>query len=142
MILLNSLNNFAAHEGFFSEMQFGFQDGVDCTKASFTVLETINHMLERSSKVFSCFLDVRKAIDGILYKLFSELVIGDRMWEVMKELIIAMLYSYTSYTLPIALHPSFLKTFMSICYKWKYEFNYFKSGIVMLVNLSHSTLSP
>ena len=33
-----------------------------------------------------------------------------------------------------ALHPSFLKTFMSICYrygiKWRYEFNHSKSGIV------------
>ena len=34
----------------------------------------------------------------------------------------------------LALHPSFLKTFMSICYKygikWRYEFNHSKSGIV------------
>ena len=46
---------------------------------------------ERGSKVFSCFLDVRKAfgtvwIDGILYKLFSELGIGSRMWKNMKDL--------------------------------------------------------
>ena len=65
MILLNRLDNFAAHEGFFSEMQFGLQEGVGCTEASFTILETINHMLERGSKVFSCFLDVRKAFDTI-----------------------------------------------------------------------------
>ena len=83
MILLNRLDNFAAHKSFFSEMQLGFQEGVGCTGASFTVLETINHMLERGSKVFSCFLDVRKAfdtvwIDRILYKLFSELGIGGR----------------------------------------------------------------
>ena len=76
MILLNRLDNFAAHKGFFSEMQFCFQEGVGCTEASFTILETINHMLERGSKVFGCFLDVRGAvdtvwIDGILYKLFS-----------------------------------------------------------------------
>ena len=81
MILLNRLDNFAAHKGFFSEMQFGFQEGVGCTEASFTILETINHMLEHGRKVFSCFLDVRKAfdavcVDGILYKLFSELGIG------------------------------------------------------------------
>ena len=56
MILLNRLDNFAAHKGFFSEMQFGFQEGVGCTETSFTILETINHMLERGSKVFSCFL--------------------------------------------------------------------------------------
>ena len=48
-------------------------------------------MLERGGKVFSCFLDVRKAfdtvwIDGILYKLFSELGIGGRMWKVIKDL--------------------------------------------------------
>ena len=34
----------------------------------------------------------------------------------------------------LALHPSFLKTFMSICYKygikWRYEFNHSKSGII------------
>ena len=48
--------------GFCSEMQFGFQEGVGCTVASFTIIETINHMLERGSKVFSCFLDVRKAL--------------------------------------------------------------------------------
>ena len=39
-------------------------------------------------------------------------------------------------TLP-ALHPSFLGTFMSICYKfgikWRYEFNDSKSGIVTFV---------
>ena len=46
MILLNRLDNFAAHKGFFSEMQFAFQEGVGCTKASFTIPETINHMLE------------------------------------------------------------------------------------------------
>ena len=91
MILLNRLDNFAAHKGFFSEMQFGFQEGVGSTEASFTILETINHMLELGSKVFSCFLDVRRAfdtvwIDGILYKLFSELGIGGRMWKVIKDL--------------------------------------------------------
>ena len=64
-------------------MQFGFQEGVGCTEASFTILQTINHMLEHGSKVFSCFLDVRKAFDtvwinGILYKLFFELGIGGR----------------------------------------------------------------
>ena len=92
MILLNRLDKFATHKGFFSEMQFGFQEGVGCTEASLTsILETINHMLERGSKVFSCSLDVRKAfdtvwIDGILYKLFSELRIGGRMWKVIKDL--------------------------------------------------------
>ena len=64
-------------------MQFGFKEGVGCTEASFTILESINHMLERGSKVFGCFLDVRKAfdtvwIDGLLFKLFSEFGIEGR----------------------------------------------------------------
>ena len=46
-------------------MQFGFKEGVGCTEASFTILETMNHMLERGSKVFDCFLDVRKAFDTV-----------------------------------------------------------------------------
>ena len=79
-ILLNRLKKYAAQMGltFFSEMHFGFQKGVGCTEVSFTIIETINHMLERGSKVFSCFLDVRKTfdtvwIDRLLYKLFLEL---------------------------------------------------------------------
>ena len=56
MILLNRLDNFVAHKGFFSEMQFGFQEGVGCTEASFTILETINHMLERGAKFSAVFL--------------------------------------------------------------------------------------
>ena len=43
------------------------------------------------SKVLSCFLDVRKAfdtawIDGLLFKLFSELGINGRVWLVIKDL--------------------------------------------------------
>ena len=60
-------------------------------EASFTILEYINHMLERGNKVFSCFLDVRKAIDtvwidGLLFKLFSEFGIRIRMWLVIRGL--------------------------------------------------------
>ena len=51
----------------------------------------INYMLEQGSKVFSCFLDVRKTfdmvwIDGLLFKLFTELGIKGRMWLVIKDL--------------------------------------------------------
>ena len=91
MILLNKLEKFAIDNEYFSELQFGFREGVGCIEASFTVLETINHMLEQGSKVFSCFLDVRKAfdtvwIDGLLFMLFSEVGIKGRMWLAIKDL--------------------------------------------------------
>ena len=91
MILVNRLEKFASQKGYFSQMQFGFQEGVGCVEASFTILETINHMLERGSKIFGCFLDVRKAfdtvrIDGLLFKLFTEFGIEGRMWLAIKDL--------------------------------------------------------
>ena len=94
MILLNLLEKFAEQQGLFSNMQFGFKEGFGCTEASsVTILESINHMLERGSKVFGCFLNVRKTfdtvcIDSLLFKLFSEFGIKGCMW-----LVIANLYS-------------------------------------------------
>ena len=90
IILLNRLENYASHNQYFSEMQFGFQEGVWYIEASFIIQETINHMLERS-KIFGCFLDVGKVfdtvwIDGLLYKLFTELGIKGRMWMAIKDL--------------------------------------------------------
>ena len=91
MVLLDRLENFAGENAYFSNLQFGFQEGVGCLEVSVTILESINHMLERGSKVFACFLDVRKAfdtvwIDGLLYKIFSELGIKGRMWLAIKDL--------------------------------------------------------
>ena len=76
-------------------MQFGFKEGVGCTEASFTILEAINHMIERGSNVFTCFLDVRKAfdtvwIDGLLFKLFFEFGIRGRMWLALRSLYTGM----------------------------------------------------
>ena len=84
MIILNRLEKFASQEGYFSEMQFGFQEGSGCIEPSFTILKPINHMLERGGKMFSCFLEVRKAfdtvwIDGLMYKLFSDLGVNGKL---------------------------------------------------------------
>ena len=89
MIILNRLEKFASQAKYFSAMQFGFQERSGCIAASFTILETINHMLERGSKMFSCFLDVRKAfdtvwIDGLMYKLFSDLGVNNKLWLAIK----------------------------------------------------------
>ena len=65
MILINRLEKFVVDKGYSSQFQFGFSERVGCNEASFTILETINHMLERESKVFGCFLDVRKAFDTV-----------------------------------------------------------------------------
>ena len=78
------LKNYVKQNRLFSNLQFGFQEAVGCTEASFIILELINYMLERGSKVFDCYLDVRKAfdtvlIDGLLYKLFTEFDIRGRM---------------------------------------------------------------
>ena len=151
-------------------------------------------MLERGSKIFSCFLDVRKAfdtvwIDGLLYKLFSELGIRSRMWFALRDLytnvkaqvfftrgrglgkltyhrvqgrtLAPFMYkvyvngllnvlSHHCYAIFInglripspsfaddisllALHPSFLKTFMNICnrysIKWRYDFNHHNTDV-------------
>ena len=55
MVLLNRLEKYAERRGFFLKMQFGFQEGVGCIEASFIILETINHMLERGSKSSAAF---------------------------------------------------------------------------------------
>ena len=91
MVLLNRLENYAKQNRLFSNMQFGFQEGVGCTETSFTILESMNRMLERGSKVFGCFLDVRKAFDTVwidrqLCKLFTEFDIRGRMWLAIKDL--------------------------------------------------------
>ena len=40
MIIINRLEKFVSQAGYFSEMQFGFQEISGCIKASFTILET------------------------------------------------------------------------------------------------------
>ena len=85
------------------------EEGVGCTEASFSILETIHDMLERGSKVFGCFLEVRKAfdtvwIDGLLYKLFSAFGIRGRMWIAFKDL-------YTGVRAQVLYSGSLSKTF-------------------------------
>ena len=84
MVLLNRLESFAKDKDLISDMQFGFREEVGCIEISFTILEAINHMIERGSKVFACFLDVRKAFDtvwiyGLFFK-FYEFGSRGRMW--------------------------------------------------------------
>ena len=91
MILLRQLEKVAEEKGHFSQLQFGFREGVSCLDASFVISESINHLIERGGKAFACFLDVRKAfdtvwIDGLLYKLKYKLGIDPKMWLIIKVL--------------------------------------------------------
>ena len=46
-------------------------------------MEAINHVRGKEGNVFACYLDVRKAfdsIDGMVYKLFSELGVNGKMF--------------------------------------------------------------
>ena len=84
MLLLNGLENYPKQNRLFLNLQSGFQEGVGCTETSFTILASINHMLERKQS-FGCIFDVFKAfhtvwIDGLLHKLFSEFDIRGIMW--------------------------------------------------------------
>ena len=91
MILLRQPEKIAEERGYFSQLQFGFREGVNCLDTSFVVSESINHLTERRGKAFVCFLDVRKAfdtflIDGLLYEPTYELGIDPKMWLIIKEL--------------------------------------------------------
>ena len=56
MILVNRFEKFTSQKGYFSQMLSEFQEGLGCVEASFTILEKINHMLERGSNIFGCFI--------------------------------------------------------------------------------------
>ena len=91
MILLRQLEKIAKEKGYFSQLQFGFREGVSCLDASFVISESVSHLTERGGKAFACFLDVKKAfdtvwIDGLLYKLKYELGVYPKMWLIIKEL--------------------------------------------------------
>ena len=79
--LLNRLEKFAEQQGLFSNMQFGFKEGVGCTEASFTILESINHMLgvAKFLGVFSTFekLLILYGLTAYFLNCFQNLTSGD-----------------------------------------------------------------
>ena len=84
MILLKRLEDFAMSKSYFSPLQFGFKKSVGCLEASFVTSESVNKKLERSNKVFSCFLDVKKAfdtvwLDGLFFTLLTDLGVCGKM---------------------------------------------------------------
>ena len=60
MVLLDRLEKFAGENAYFSNLQFGFQEGVGCLEASFTILESIN--LKGVTKFLHAFLMFAKPL--------------------------------------------------------------------------------
>ena len=78
-------------KSYFSPLQFGFKKSVGCLEASFVISESVNHKLERSNKVFSCFLDLKKAfdtvwLDRLFFTLLTDLGVCGKMWLILKDL--------------------------------------------------------
>ena len=91
MILSKRLEDFARSKCYFSPLQFGFEKSVGCLEASFVVSESVNHKLECGNKVFSCFLDVKKAfdtvwLDRLLFTLLTDLGVCGKMWLILKDM--------------------------------------------------------
>ena len=67
-------------------MQFGFREGVGFTQTLFTILEVIDHIIERGNNVFTYFLDVRKAFDTVwIDGILVEVVL--RIWNQRKNVV-------------------------------------------------------
>ena len=91
MILLKRLEDLARSKSCFSPLQFGFKKSVGCLEASFVISESVNHKLERSNKVISFFLDVKKAfdtvwLDGLFFTFLNDLGVCGKMWLILKDL--------------------------------------------------------
>ena len=82
MVLFKRLEDFARSKSYFSPLQFGFKKSLGCLKASFVISEPVNHKLERGNKVFSCFLDVKKAFDTVwLDGRFLPALLSWKLWQ-------------------------------------------------------------
>ncbi|MES9881493.1 MAG: reverse transcriptase family protein [Sedimenticola sp.] len=73
-VLLNRMENQIQPK--LNQLQGGFRKRLGCMMTSFTLRESINFAKENGSKLFVCFLDVRKAFDcvwhsGLFVKLFQ-----------------------------------------------------------------------
>ena len=70
-------------------LQNAYQQHVCSIMTSFTLQETVNHFIERGSKVYCCMLDAASAFDhvwqdGLFYKLFN-VGINGRLWRVLRS---------------------------------------------------------
>ena len=58
LLLQDHLESIAQEQNYFSDLQFGFSNGVGCIEASYVISESVNQAVEQGDKVFACFLDV------------------------------------------------------------------------------------
>jgi len=87
-LILERLKNWTVNSNieFPNTQQSAYQRQRSCVSTSFVFEETVSHMLERHSKVYTCFLDAAKAFDtvwhhGLFFKLFRFGVQG-KLWRV------------------------------------------------------------
>ena len=91
-IILERLRQFSLASGtaLSHPLQFAYKRQSCSLMTSFTLQETVNHFLERSSVVYCCFLDAASAFDvvwhdGLLYKLY-ELCVNGKMWRILRNI--------------------------------------------------------
>lgn len=69
------LSEFAESSNVLPDFQFGFRKGHSSTSAALLLQQTVKSALNRKEKVFSCFVDFRKAFDLVdRSKLYSKLI--------------------------------------------------------------------
>ena len=75
-ILFTRIELFDLIKPLINPLQRGFKKQQGCLMTSFLIKEAIQFAKEKGSKVYACFLDVRKAFyqvwhDGLFYKLYN-----------------------------------------------------------------------
>ena len=56
LLLLDHLESIAQEQNYFSDLQFGFSNGVGCIEASYVIRESVNRAVEQGTRFLPAFL--------------------------------------------------------------------------------------